>query len=195
VALATLSFGNTVIRFRTNPNQIRWSYRLKTSVTNTYGGRVIQLLSASIDDLVVTADAGGGGWDYMHQVALQFRDLLVYQKNTGQPGVFEYPNRGWKMSVYALNFPFKDANVAVRREFTMNFKVQEDISGVVTTQSLQQEIARLKEGIGWSHNEYNSPDPAADDAITANGGVDPNKTPSGDAAAPGGGGRGTGGTF
>lgn len=177
MALATLSYGGSVIRFRTNPNQIRWSYRLKTSVTNTYGGRVIQLLSANIDDLVVTADAGAGGWDYLHQIANQFRDFMVYQKNTGTAGVFEYPNRGWSLGVYALNFPFKDSVTDVKREFTMQFKVQEDISGVVTTQSLDNEIARLKEGIGWSHNEYNTPDPEGDALAMNAGSIDERPKP------------------
>lgn len=168
--VATLSHGDKVFRFRTNPNAIRWSYRLKTSVTNTYGGRVIQILSASVDDLVVTADAGGGGWDYLYSSALFFRDMLIDQRENGTPGVFEYAPRGWKLGVYAMNFPFRDSVTEVRREFTMQFKVQEDISGIVTTDSIAQEIARLQEGIGWTHNDYNTPTPAADDASMRSGG-------------------------
>lgn len=176
--VATLSHGDKVFRFRTNPNSVRWNYRIKTSVSNTYGGRVIQILSASIEDLVVTADAGGGGWDYLYSAAQFFRDMLIDQRNGGEPGVFEYAPRGWKLGVYAMNFPFKDSVTEVRREFTMQFKVQEDISGVITTDSISQEIARLQEGLGWEHNDYNTPTPEADDAsMRSNGQVDETPKP------------------
>ena len=145
------------LRFRTDPNSIRWTYHVNTKVDETYGGRVVQLLSASIEDLTVTADAGGGGWDYQYQVALFFRDLLFEQREGGEPATFSYPPRGWEMKVYALNFPFKDDVNDVARQFTMTFKVQEDITGVIESDSLSAEIAKLKEGVGWKHNEYNTP--------------------------------------
>jgi len=157
MAMASLSYGNRVFWFRTNPNLIRWDYNLNTSVTQTYGGWVVQLLSANIDNLTVTADSGGGGWDYLYTAAQFFRDLLFDQKNGSQPAIFEYPNRNWKMGVYLANFPFTDNNLAVLRPFTLKFKVQEDISGIITTDSLIQEIQRLQQGIGWKHNDYNTP--------------------------------------
>jgi len=155
--IASITHGGKVFRFRTNPNSIRWSYKLNTNVDQTYGGRVVQLLSANVDDLVVTAEAGGGGWAYIFAAATFFRDMLFDQRNGGDAGIFEYSPRGWKMGVYALNFPFGDDVKAVARQFTMNFKVQEDISGVISTDSLSLEMASLQAGIGYKHNEYNTP--------------------------------------
>lgn len=157
MAMASISHGGKVFRFRTNPNSIRWTYTLNTKVDETYGGRVVQILSASIDDLVVTADAGGGGWEYLYAAAIFFRDMLFDQRSGGEPGTFSYPNRGWEMDVYAVNFPFKDGWNEVRREFTMQFKVQEDVSGVVTSDTVTAEIERLKKGIEYEHNDFNTP--------------------------------------
>lgn len=172
MGVASITHNGNVFRFRTDPNTVRWNYRLNTSVQQTYGGRVVQLVSATIEDLTVTADAGLGGWDYIHRAALFFRNMMFDQRNGGKHGVLEYPPRGWKLGVYAVNFPFADDVAAVAREYTLTFKVQEDISGVLATSSLALEIAALKDGVGYEHNEYNTPaidldSPATDPPVTS----------------------------
>lgn len=145
------------LRFRTNPNSILWTYNLITATDETYAGRVVQILSANIDELTVAAHAGRGGWPYVEQVALYLRDLLVAQRNTDEPAHFLYPNRGWDFAVYAQSYPLKDSWDAVSREFTMQFKVQEDVSGLATAATVSAELKRLREGIGYTRNEYNTP--------------------------------------
>lgn len=158
MAIASLSHQGKVLRFRTNPNSITWEYNLRTNVEDTYGGQVVQLLSANIDNLRVTAQAGRGGWAYIEQVSLFFRDMLFDQREgRGDPGIFRYPNRGWELKVFALNFPFKDSVGDVLKDFTMSFRVQEDVTGVVTSSLIETEMAKLSKGIGWERNEYNTP--------------------------------------
>lgn len=158
MGVASLSHQGKVLRFRTDPNSITWDYNLKTNVEETYGGQVIQILSANIDNLRVTADAGLGGWAYVEQVALFFRDMLFNQREgLGEPGIFRYPPRGWELKVYALNFPFKDSVGEVAREFSMVFKVQEDVTGIVTSSLIESEMSKLAKGVGWERNEYNTP--------------------------------------
>src|ERR1700756_4895448 len=60
--ICTLTWNGSTLQFRTNPNSIEWTYTLNTKVENTYGGRVIQILSTKIDDLTVTVECGWGGW-------------------------------------------------------------------------------------------------------------------------------------
>lgn len=158
MGIASLTHQGKVLRFRTDPNSITWDYNLKTNIEETYGGQVVQVLSANIDNLRVTADAGLGGWAYVESVALFFRDMLFNQREgRSEPGVFRYPARGWELKVFALNFPFKDSVEDVLREFTMAFKVQEDVSGIVTSSLIETEMAKLSKGIGWERNEYNTP--------------------------------------
>ena len=156
--ICSLSHGGRTLRFRTNPNSILWTYNLNTKVEETYGGRVVQILSCNVDELIVTADCGLGGMEYMYEVAIFFRNLLIDQKNDGEPAVFEYTGRNWILKCFATAFPFKDSVTEVVREFEMRFKVQEDVSGVLTEAALTEEITRLQEGIGFARGKYNDPE-------------------------------------
>lgn len=158
MGVASLTHQGKTLRFRTDPNSITWDYNLKTNIEETYGGQVVQVLSTNIDNLRVTADAGLGGWAYVESVALFFRDMLFDQREgKSEPGVFRYPTRGWELKVFALNFPFKDSLEDVVKEFTMSFKVQEDVSGIVTSGLIETEMAKLSKGIGYTRNAYNTP--------------------------------------
>lgn len=158
MAIASISHQGKTLRFRTNPNSITWDYNLKTNVEETYGGQVVQVLSANIDNLRITADAGRGGWPYIESVALFFRDMLFDQREgRGEPGVFRYPGRGWELKVFALNFPFKDSVTDILKEFTLSFRVQEDVTGIVTSSLIETEMAKMSKGIGWERNDYNTP--------------------------------------
>jgi hypothetical protein len=155
--ICSLSFLGRTWRFRTNPNSIRWGYTLNTHVDETYGGRVVQLLSTKIEDLVVKVECGNGGWAYNIGLVLFLRDLLVSQRDPlGVPAVFEYTTRNWKFNVYALTIPFGDRRDATVRELELHFKVQEDVTGVVSGAILSATLATLQEGIGWTRNKYNA---------------------------------------
>lgn len=85
------------------------------------------------------------------------RDMMFDQRQGGEPGTFSYPTRNWTMKVYAVNFPFKDAWDDVKKEFTLQFKIQEDVTGVVTSDTIAGEIERLKKGVEYEHNDFNTP--------------------------------------
>lgn len=154
----SLSFGDRVFQFRTNPNQVWWDYELITKVEQTYGGRVVQLLGTRLGDLTVTVECGAGGWPYLMSVVNFLRDMLSDQRN-GTTATFEYTTRNWKCKVYALSIPFQDQVEAVARELTLTFKIQEDVTGIMSGTSLDVELARLADGVyrpGESvHNQYN----------------------------------------
>lgn len=156
--IASLTFKGRTLRFRTNPNEIWWSYGLNTHVEETYGGRVVQILSTRIEDLVIKVDCGRGGWDYMKQVVDFLRKMMVEQREKGgTTATFNYTTRHWRMKVFALSVPFQDSVTAVNRELTLQFKVQEDVSGVMSQMALDQTLQRLKDGIGMTRPEYVKP--------------------------------------
>lgn len=156
--LCTLSYGGQVYRFRTNPNEIWWSYELITHIEETYGGRVVQILGTQLGDLTVKVECGLGGWDYLMETVTYLRDLISDQRN-GSTATFEYTTRNWKLNVYAMSIPFQDQVDATVRELELHFKIQEDVSGVISAASLNAELARLQDGVykvGQNvHNEYN----------------------------------------
>lgn len=163
--LCTLSYQGRVLRFRTNPNEIWWNYELIRRVENTYGGRVIQLLGTRLGDLTVKVECGLGGWPYLMQVVRFLRDMISDQRNEVEPAVFEYTSRNWRLGVYAVNIPFSDEVTATTREIALNFKVQEDLTGVLSQVTLNAELMRLQEGVYGPgvqpHNKYNDSEAGA----------------------------------
>lgn len=147
--------GVGTLQFRTNPNEITWDYELITHIEQTYGGRVVQILGTKMDNLTVKVDCGQGGWPYAMYIVQFMRDLMVTQRN-GVPATFRYTTRGWQLAVFALNIPFHDEVNATIREMTLNFKIQQDISGLQTASNIAQALATLVEGIGFTPNQYNT---------------------------------------
>lgn len=144
------------LRFRTNPNEFNWTYTLNKRVDETYGGRVVQLLGTKIDDFKFKADCGGGRWAYMNKVAKFMRDVMVAQRN-GAPATFEYTTRGWKLNCYVVSVPFQDSIEEVKREFEVVCKVQEDVSDVLSKNTLSAEMRKLQDGINFRRGKYNDP--------------------------------------
>lgn len=153
--IASIRWGDHVLRFRTNPNEITWTYSLITHIEQTYGGRVVQILGTKVDDLTVKIDVGYGGWPYLMKVTTFMRDLMIAQRND-QPATFEYTTRNWKLKVYAVNIPFADQVTATNREITLNFKVQEDVTGVISASSISSALQSYITGINWRRDEYNT---------------------------------------
>lgn len=143
-------------RFRSNPKEFNWSYTLNKRVDQTYGGRVIQLLGTRIDDFTFKADCGSGRWPEMNRAAKFMRDVMIKQRG-GTPATFEYTTRGWRFDAYINSVPFADAVEEVLREFEVGLKVQEDITGVMSRNTLQAELRRLQDGVGFRRSKYNDP--------------------------------------
>lgn len=155
------------LQFRTNPNSISWDYNLITNVQQTYGGRVIQILGAKVDNLEVKVDCGQGGWDYAMYVVQFMRDAMMMQRN-GIPGQFIYTTRNWDLKVFAVNVPFHDAVEETVRELTLQFKVQQDVAApAIASQSIANAIMRLQQGMGFLSSEMFS-NPIATNIATVN---------------------------
>lgn len=159
--IASLAFKGQTLHFRTNPNEVWWSYTLNTNVEQTYGGRVVQIMSVNIGDLVIKIDCGNGGWKYLKKVVDFLRQMMIDQRK-GDTATFEYTTRRWKMKVYALTIPFGDQVTATTRELELRFKVQEDVSGVQSQMALSKELQQLKDGIGFKKGPYNTPKGSSD---------------------------------
>src|SRR5699024_10389942 len=93
MAKATITGGPRTFTFRVNPKSLNLSYNLRTSIQNTYAGKVIQILGINIEALRVSAEAGRGGEEYLRRVLLYCRDLVKWQKNNEAPVTFRYPSQ------------------------------------------------------------------------------------------------------
>lgn len=81
MGLASLGFANgPALNFRIDPDSIEYNIKVHTSVTNTVGGRVIQVLGSSVSDVVVQGSIGEA-------------------HNLGQGSNGEHAGVSWKLAV------------------------------------------------------------------------------------------------
>lgn len=165
--------------FRIDPNSIEFTYELKTKVTETFGGKVVQILGVSLDNLTISFESGSGGREYLKAFGNFFKNAMIWQRDTGQPLIFSYPPRGYIVSCYLDSVSIKDDIKNVTFPFTLKAKIQQDLMGTVKTEALSAALNRLVDGVGWSKNEYtylasNSSIPG-DNNNAANGGVAPGR--------------------
>jgi hypothetical protein len=97
----------------TGANQIKWGYNLNTVTYPTYGGEVVQILSANISDLTVGGDVRN--YTMMEDIYLWF---MVYMSvatqgwrdagSTGhneEPVTMWYPEREWQFQIRPKAIP------------------------------------------------------------------------------------------
>jgi len=155
MGVAVITGGPSDFHFRIDPNLITWQYRLNTHVDETYGGKVIQLLSISIVNLTIQADSGNGGRDYLRKVITFARELLLWQKNNPDKTIsFLYSPRGYHFVVHLTQLNFSDSLDNITFPYSFNFNVNEDVNGIATDKVMSAELARLQEGIGFKLSTY-----------------------------------------
>ena len=137
---ATLGYaGGPSVAFRIDPELIDWTWSVQlpqTNVIETIGGRVIQVLGASLDDLTIqgslgqdaTDAAGGQSWQ-LAQTFLTTVTAIMEQQSADsnqqstmhQPAVFSYPPKGWQWNVYVKGLTDPDGgNSIILRPGKMN---------------------------------------------------------------------------
>lgn len=125
---AKLAFsGGPSVKFRIDPTEIAWNFKINTSVTDTVGGRVVQVTGATLSDMTIRGgfgedrnsdviapqdtDHGGSSWRLHKRFEYHVRLMMEYQARDAQqhskmsrPAVFTYPPRGWSFQVYLKAF-------------------------------------------------------------------------------------------
>lgn len=140
------------------PNQIEWSYGLNVETFPTYGGEVVQILSAFIDDMTIS-----GNVETYRQLENIYRWFIVYAqiatvgyqgsgKFNVQPVQMYYNERGWHFQIYPTGAPgFKYGTEIVAPEWMITASVvdpaQAAIKAVMDQATIEAATGQLiKEG-------------------------------------------------
>lgn len=126
---ATLGYpGGAQVAFRIDPDAIDWTWEVLTGVTDTIGGRVVQVIGARLSDFTVEGSfgydradrAGGQSWQLaekmMHQVAAMMEAQSADSNQQGKmhpPAVFNYPPRGWRFLCYVKSLTDPDGSTSL----------------------------------------------------------------------------------
>jgi len=157
------------IPFRIQPESVRGGMRVKTSVINTQGGKVIQVLGTVFEDLIVSGSFGKGG--YTEQTAFLQRMIGLAQlqeqgaRKTSVSFKFEYPERGWDFLVMLKGYSSPDgpksihaSNTTINPRWTLTLAIIND-NGVLQHSAAGKDafIERLSNGLGWHRSNFNGP--------------------------------------
>lgn len=122
---ATLGPPNDTVTFRIDPDEVKWDFQVNTSVIDTVGGRVVQIVGATLSDITVRGHYGedhskpnasdldaGRSWRLAEAFIRKVRTWMDYQaqqpdfskrgnaSGTNPPVRFTYSPFGWDFSVY-----------------------------------------------------------------------------------------------
>lgn len=121
--------------FRINPMDISWTFAVKTNVQNTVGGRVVQVMGATLSDLTISGQFGqdqktsgndgpGMSWRLAQEFVAKVRELIQFQsrdaKRQGEMGMplrFTYSalspdglNYNWDFECYIKGYRDADGS-------------------------------------------------------------------------------------
>lgn len=156
------------IPIHSNPEDVRWSFRMKTWDTKCMGGKVIQILGTELSDITIRGHFGQGrkdlgdkeGWeDY-----LRLRDQVkkwsqAAESSDGtQPLHFTYTPQNWDFPVFVKSFsPTTVAVDIFNPDWTLVLFPVEHGTLDVVRRIKDLYIERLAEGVGWTRSDYNGP--------------------------------------
>lgn len=150
------------LKFRLDPSSLSLGYKVKTAVTNTVGGRVIQVLGTSTDALTFTGSCGRGGYKEHRKLVENLIVLAERQlKDSGTPLKFVYPPEDWEFQVYLTAITGASGGPALSITpgqtdwgFRLSLFIVSDNANLKKA-ATDQFIKHFSVGIGWTPTEYN----------------------------------------
>lgn len=148
------------LKIDTGANFIKWSYNLNTQSQSTYGGEVIQILSANVGPMSI----GGNSRDnpQLKQIYDWFRKYMAYagyHSRSESPVLFEYPERGWAFNLQINQLPdfhYEWDEIAIQWNIVAEVYQDEGIQALgkhtmsVLTKSLEKGYLQ---DFGWSASD------------------------------------------
>lgn len=148
--VASLGFpGGPSVVLRLNPSAISWNFQINTNVTETVGGRVVQVLGATLSDLTVRGSFGERrgtdhttGKEYAEAFLAKMKEMAAWQARDAsvhramhEPAVFNFPPKGWRFQVYLKDLSDPDGGGAITHrvgkfayDYQLTLKVHADLS-------------------------------------------------------------------
>lgn len=145
--IASLGFMNgPSVKFRIDPQSIDWNFTIITSVTETLGGRVVQVIGSTLSDMTVSGQFGeikganhAPSWAIARDFYNQIQAMMDYQSKgattfgkMGQPAVFSYAPLGIRLGVFikAMSDPDGGGSLSesigkFSHQYTLTFFIQQ----------------------------------------------------------------------
>jgi len=155
---AYLELGGVKVYLPYNPNTVYWNYDLNRQVIDTYGGRVVQLLSVSTSSMLVQGDAGSRR--KLLQLYSDYRGMQDLQIENKQSATLFIPAEFAEKGSITHSVWLASMDVAITKQtvvypYRITLEVQEDNSDFVanTIKDLAADFNYMKKnGVGFINN-------------------------------------------
>lgn len=157
--------------FDLDPSHASWGYRLRTKSTDTYGGRVIQILGSQVEQMSIRGyvrplkgpveGAFENRFLAMERFEQDVKAIMDAQAQSKMPSELVYPPLGWgvdeRILVYVTGFSNVKYDDSVSA-FSYDLKMDVD-SGFdeVVESALTYGLEDIPDGVRWYRNQYNTP--------------------------------------
>lgn len=174
--MAIISIGG--YEFSIDPTTASWNYRMNIKSTDTYGGRVVQLLACVVENMTVQGyiypdkwvsdrnDANrnilnkNNQWNGMRSFEHNIRLIMGYHETARRPVDFDFPEVGWSGKVYVTGYSdvrFDPGIPAVT--YTLSMAVDSGFDSIASAAG-DYGMKSMPDGVGWVRSVYNTPDDA-----------------------------------
>jgi hypothetical protein len=140
--VSTLTLGSQVITLPYNPNTVIWNYLLNKQTMDTYGGRVVQILSVATQQMNFSGDAGSRPkLLYLYSQLKQMQDSQIQSQSSAQlviPATFA-ENGAITQSVYIETINLGIDYTTVTHPYQIVFQIEDnEVTGQLITSALNQ---------------------------------------------------------
>lgn len=135
--------------FAFNPDEVKWNISNNTVSRDTIGGRIVQLLSARVEQMTVVGRAGSRG--ELQELSKNLKKIIEYQIKSQAPVFLKVPSRKWNFKCYIQNVSSLGWDYAATSyPYELTLLIQEDLTGLTNKGGVEkQALERLAEGIGY----------------------------------------------
>lgn len=167
--MPNMSLGGYV--FNIDPSSASWTCRMNTRSFDTYGGRVVQVLSCRTENLTLTgyitsrqrgSAVGVGGdlyqWESMEEFEANIKAIMEEQVSKNSPVHFSYPTLGWDAEVWLSgysNVEYDPKRSAV--SYTLALTIDTGLAQLADGSSQSVALNQIKNGVNWVRSKYNTP--------------------------------------
>lgn len=148
-ARAMIGVGDIQHIFSMNPDEVKWSYKNNSVSRDTIGGRVVQILSSSVEVMSVTGRAGSRR--ELQLLSKNLKKIMQFQIKSSEPVNFKVPSRNWDFLVYIQNVSGLGWDVTTTSyPFELNLAILDDLTGISSKRINKQVFDDLMRGIGYN---------------------------------------------
>ena len=155
-SVATITLETTTsVSFPYNPNNTNWTYSINRQHIDTYGGRVVQMLSVSTSSMTIQGDAGSR--PKLLKLFSDLKALQVAQIQSQSSAVLNIPATFAENGAIVQNVFIENVNIGmdyttVTYPYSLLLQIEDANYGSINDNIVSAELASITAALGFSNS-------------------------------------------